>query len=121
MASQRIFIPPPQITDTPPNSHVFWYPAEYNARHYGAYIHTPSGTRQRTQGSKFVTWNYGRWYNLAHRQEEELPYLGTFRPDIAETDQQTGILTPCYGLPRSSRTRTSVAFRSVPFPFVQAP
>ena len=49
---------------------------------------------QHTQESKFVTWNYGRWYNLAHHQGEELPYLGTFRPDIATTDQQTSILTP---------------------------
>src|SRR5712675_1056092 len=82
------FVSLPTITDTPPNTHIFWLDPSETHRGYGCHAFHPMGRRVLDKQAVPVIFHQGMWYTLRHKAGSSFPHLGAERPDISLHDVQ---------------------------------
>src|SRR5712675_2054014 len=75
-----VFVSLPTITDTPPNTHVFWLDPSETHRGYGCHAFHPSGRRMLDKAAIPVVFHQGAWYTLCHKAGNTFPHLGCNDP-----------------------------------------
>src|SRR5712671_3053719 len=91
-----MFVSLPNITDVPPNTHIFWLEPSETHRGYSCHAFHPSGRKLLDKQAVPVIFHRGMWYTLRHKAGNSFPHLRAEHPDISlfNVQQPTQIEEP---------------------------